>query len=253
MPLIASNGISLNAVEIGSHGPRVVMLHGLFTGSSASWYFTSAPTLARDFHILLYDLRSHGRSQRVSTGFDTATQVADLLGVLDHMGWQEPVALVGHSYGALIALHFALAYPERVGKLALVEVPLPPSELPDLEAFIALGPSRMKDALPEAMKLTIDRRGRQAGKLLGTLSHLAFETSLLADIKAERDVPDAALARLNKPLLVFGESSACFKTGQRLSRIIPGAQWVPLQGGHYLSLEAPEALTAALQAYLKQP
>src|SRR5580700_660858 len=91
VPLIHSNGLTLNAFELGE-GPPVVMLHGLLAGSSASWYFTSAPTLASQFHLLLYDLRGHGRSSRASRGYGTATMVQDLGGLLDGMGWQEPVS-----------------------------------------------------------------------------------------------------------------------------------------------------------------
>ncbi len=249
MPLVLANGLSLNAVELGQ-GPKVVMLHGLLVGSSAAWYFTSAPALARDHRLLLYDLRGHGRSARAAKGYDTATQANDLAALLDVWGWRGPVSIVGHSYGALIAMRFALDHPERVHKLALVEPPLPPSSLPDMQAFIALDPEHMAESLPEMTRHFLDRRGRQADKFLANLSHLVFETSAIADVRAERDLPDQELARLSAPLLVFGKSSSCLEVGERLARIIPGAKLVLLEGGHYLHLEATAALTEALQEYL---
>jgi pimeloyl-ACP methyl ester carboxylesterase len=249
VPLVLANGLSLNAVELGQ-GPKVVMLHGLLVGSSAAWYFTSAPALARDHRLLLYDLRGHGRSARAAKGYDTATQAKDLTALLDVWGWHGPVSIVGHSYGALVAMRFALDHPERVHKLALVEPPLPPSSLPDLQAFIALDPAHMAESLPEMTRHFLDRRGRQADKFLANLSHLVFETSAIADVRAERDLPDQELAKLSAPLLVFGKSSSCLKVGERLARVIPGSRLVVLDGGHYLHLEATAELTKALQEYL---
>ena len=249
MALLAANGVSLNAVEMGEGAP-VVMLHGLLVGSSASWYFTCAPALAHDLHVLLYDLRGHGRSSRVGSGYDAATMGQDLSGLLGAMGWNGKVSLVGHSYGALVALHWALKHPERVDRLALVELPLPPSRLPEMEAFFSLEPSQMAEALPAAMRVSLDRRGRQAEKLLAKLLHLAFETTALDDVRAERDIPDAALATLRcAPLLVFGDQSSCRAVGEHLVHIIPDSRLVLLPGGHYLPLDVPEMLTAALQGY----
>jgi pimeloyl-ACP methyl ester carboxylesterase len=100
------------------------------------------------------------------------------------------------------------------------------------------------------MRHSLDRRGRQAEKLLAKLLHLAFETSALADVRAERDIPDEHLARLRAaPLLVFGDQSSCRKVGERLVHVIPDSRLVVLPGGHYLPLDAPELLTAALQGY----
>jgi pimeloyl-ACP methyl ester carboxylesterase len=249
VPLVTANGLALNVFELGQ-GPRVAMLHGLLVGSSASWYFTSAPTLARDHRVLLYDLRGHGRSSRAASGYDTATLGADLLALLEALDWREPVSLVGHSYGALTALHFALAHPQRVARLALVEAPLPPSSLPDLQAFFELKADKMAEALPMVMRHFLDRRGRQAEKLLRSLYHLSFETTLLDDVRKEKDLPDQALAPLKDTLLVYGESSSCRGVGERLAKVIPRAKLALLPGGHNLHLEATDALTRTLSEYL---
>ncbi len=250
MPLIETNGLRLNAVELGDGRP-VVMLHGLLVGSSASWYFTSAPTLARGHRVLLVDLRGHGRSDRPREGYDSRTMARDVVGVLDAMGFGGPIALVGHSYGALVALRLALEWPERVEKLALVEAPLPPSRLPDLQAFFALDRSKMAEALPQVTRQFLDRRGRQADKLLHTLAELSFETSLLEDVRREPDPPDAELARVRDPLLVYGEQSSCREVGERLARVMPGARLVVLPGGHNLHLDSTAALTASLEGWLR--
>ncbi|MGH7285457.1 MAG: alpha/beta fold hydrolase, partial [Polyangiaceae bacterium] len=60
MSLETRNGVALHVQRLGENGSPVVMLHGLFVGSMASWYFTAAPALAEKHRVLLYDLRGNG-------------------------------------------------------------------------------------------------------------------------------------------------------------------------------------------------
>ncbi len=249
MPLVNANGVPHNAVELGAGSP-VVMLHGLLVGSSASWYFTSAPLLAQKHRLLLYDLRGHGRSGHAPEGYGTRALAKDLDALLTVLGWTGPLALVGHSYGAVVALRFALAHPGRVSKLALVEAPLPPTGLPELEGYVSLGAEHMAAALPEILRKVVDRRGRQAEKLLGSLRRLASDTTLLQDIRQETDPTDAELASLPPSLLVYGDRSTCLSSGRRLKEKIPKAQLEILPGGHFLHLDAGAELTRLLLEFL---
>jgi pimeloyl-ACP methyl ester carboxylesterase len=247
MAMVATNGVSLNAVEMGE-GPPVVMVHGMLVGSVASWYFTSAAALARTHRVLLYDLRGHGRSERATSGYDSFTLTQDLEGLLDALGVDGPVSLVGHSYGALVASRYALRNPGRVKSMALIEMPLPPSQLPELKSFLDLTPAQMADALPPVMKAFLDRGGRQAARLVASLARLAFETSLLHDFMNEPDIVDADLARLPDPLFVYGDESPCLRAVDRLEGI--GGRIEILPGGHHLHLESPGPLTELLVSHL---
>jgi len=138
MPIVNANGIGLHVQEIGA-GPPVVMVHGLLIGSLASWYFTAAPALAKDHRVRVYDLRGHGRSERAKTGYDVRTLATDLAALTSDLG---VVDVVGHSWGALVALRFALDHPARVRRLVLVEAPLPPSSTVEMSAFLEADPAR---------------------------------------------------------------------------------------------------------------
>src|SRR5262249_29780581 len=86
----------------------------------AFWYFRHLPQLKRDFHVTVYDLRGHGRSDMPPSGYsckDQAADLAELLNVLDI-----PKAhVVGHSFGALVALAFVIGYPDRVNRLVVAD------------------------------------------------------------------------------------------------------------------------------------
>lgn len=247
MPLVRQRGLTFHVQSLGSAGPPVVMLHGLLVGSMTTWYFGAAPRLAERGRVLLYDLRGHGKSERPASGYGLGEMAADLDALLElHFG-AEPAILVGHSWGALTALCFALRRPERVLRLALVEAPLPPSQLAELAAFIRLPPAEMADALPEPLRGGFERGGRAATKLARQLFGLAGGTTVLQDLGAETDIPDDALARLAAPtLLIYGDRSSCRPTGDRLARVLPAAKLRVLPGGHFLPTDCGPALTAAL-------
>src|SRR5262249_25639953 len=105
---VVARSVRFHTQELGAgERPSVVMLHGLLIGSLASWYFTAAPALAERRRVLLYDLRGHGRSERTADGYDVATMASDLAELAAPFD-ARPIDLVGHSFGALVALRFAL-------------------------------------------------------------------------------------------------------------------------------------------------
>src|SRR5262249_14290807 len=148
-----------------------------------------------------------------------------------------PIDVVGHSFGALVALRFALDFPGRVRRLALVEAPLPPSRFQELDTFVAQSPAQMVESLPDGLRAFIAQGGRRASRLLDSIRFLVTESTMIRDLRAEPDIPDADLARIQCPVLcVYGDRSSCRPVGDRLAAAIPGARLEVLSGGHYLHL-----------------
>lgn len=117
MPRINANQFSFHIQRAGS-GPDVVLIHGL-TGDLSIWMLSRLmPVLAETNHVTAYDLRGHGYSDAPPKGYTSSVQAGDLLALLDVLGI-ERARLVGHSFGAVIALHAAVIAPERVEALVL--------------------------------------------------------------------------------------------------------------------------------------
>jgi pimeloyl-ACP methyl ester carboxylesterase len=251
VPLISTGVVRLHVQVLGEGAP-VVCLHGLLVGSLATWYFSAAPRLARHFRVILYDLRGHGRSDAPARGYDLETQLRDLDAVLEACGVEGPVALVGHSFGGVLALHHALRRPASVAALALVEAPLPPSPARLVPAG-AREARAILEHLPGAVRETLAGGGRRGQRLLTRVAHLIEGTDLLPSLEAMGDVEDEALSALDVPALaVYGEASICRATGERLAALLPRATLRVLPGGHFLPVEAPAAVTRAVATFLEE-
>jgi pimeloyl-ACP methyl ester carboxylesterase len=115
---VTANGLRFHYRDWGGRGQPVVLLHGL-ASTARIWDFV-APLLADAGRVIALDQRGHGGSDRSETGYSFAEVTADLVGVLDALGFARPV-MVGHSWGASVAVSFAVAHPDRAVGIALVD------------------------------------------------------------------------------------------------------------------------------------
>ena len=67
------------------------------------------------------NLRGHGQSDQPDQGYDFGLVLADLVGLVDAIGVNSPALFVGHSWGASVVLHFAVAHPDRCAGICLVD------------------------------------------------------------------------------------------------------------------------------------
>jgi proline iminopeptidase len=115
--VIADDGVRLWASRSGPDGEPLVLCHG----GPGLWdmFADMAALLAGVTPVVRWDQRGCGRSERVDGPWTTGRFVADLDAVRGHFGL-ERMALLGHSWGAQLALSYALAHPERVSALVYV-------------------------------------------------------------------------------------------------------------------------------------
>ncbi|MEU9026076.1 SDR family oxidoreductase [Streptomyces sp. NPDC048383] len=106
---ISTGGIELCVVELGdADRPTVVLVHG-YPDSKEVWSEV-AERLATRFHVVLYDVRGHGRSTApvpLRGGFTLEKLTDDFLAVADAVSPDRPVHLVGHDWGSVQGWEFA--------------------------------------------------------------------------------------------------------------------------------------------------
>ncbi|GLZ46743.1 epoxide hydrolase [Actinomycetospora sp. NBRC 106375] len=119
---VPTHGTNL-AVTVGGAGPVLVLLHGWPQTSRAWWRVM--PALARRFTVVAPDLRGTGDSDRPEDGYAKVDQAEDVRGVLDALGLDGPVTVVGHDIGAMVAFAWAASRPDDVSALVLLDALLP--------------------------------------------------------------------------------------------------------------------------------
>ncbi|MEU2449114.1 SDR family oxidoreductase [Streptomyces sp. NPDC012765] len=106
---VSTGGVELCVVELGeTDRPTVVLVHG-YPDSKEVWSEV-AERLATRFHVVLYDVRGHGRStapQPLRGGFTLEKLTDDFLAVADAVSPDRPVHLVGHDWGSVQGWEFA--------------------------------------------------------------------------------------------------------------------------------------------------
>jgi N-formylmaleamate deformylase len=116
---VEANGIRLHYTRTGGDKPPLVLAHGV-TDDGLCWT-PVAEALEMDYDVIMVDARGHGRSDAPEAGYDSATQAADLAGVIAALGLHKP-AILGHSMGAATTLVLAGSYP-AVPSVILLEDP----------------------------------------------------------------------------------------------------------------------------------
>ena len=117
---LAVRDIEIEVEEAGQGARAFVLVHG-FTGSRDDFREQIAP-LAELGRTIALDQRGHGGSTNSGKAelYTVANLVEDLRGAFDALGLAR-ADLLGHSLGGVVALHFTLAYPERVASLVLMD------------------------------------------------------------------------------------------------------------------------------------
>src|SRR5712692_5303806 len=121
---ISANGLQLHyrrwsPAKPGPDLPPILLLHGL-ASAARIWDFVAPLLAARSYVVTAFDQRGHGESEKPNTGYDFATIVADDAAAVQSLGIEHPL-IVGHSWGATVALQYAVEHADQVTALVLVD------------------------------------------------------------------------------------------------------------------------------------
>ena len=116
VPTAVCHGAELYYERRGS-GPNLLYCNG--SGAMLESVRPLLSMLSSRFHLLAFDYRGMGSSAPVTEPYTMADLADDVAGLLDAVGW-ERTALVGLSFGGMVAQEFAVSFPERIHRLALL-------------------------------------------------------------------------------------------------------------------------------------
>ncbi len=255
MAEVVANGVRLHVQRLAPKGgalteaPVVVTLHGMVMDNISSFYFTLGNSLADvGCDVVCYDLRGHGRSERTANGYGIADSMADLSGLLDSLGIDVPVHLVGNSYGATLALSYGLAFPERVASLTLIEPPFLIEGLgEEMARSLAMVLAAVTDE--EVEQWLADGAGRALARITRSAQRLLQETSIAEDMLTTPAFSPDSLAGLDVPVLaVYGANSEIIDQAEGLAMLVPDCTLIVLaHHTHSVLREASEYLRVLLR------
>lgn len=236
--------------------PRLVIAHGLY-GQARNWG-TIARALSDIRHVISVDMRNHGESPWYDSHSyqDMAGDLAEVIG-------DAPCDVLGHSMGGKAAMALALMHPDRVRRLVVADIAPVAYDHDQLRHIRAM----------KALDLSTLTRRSAAAKALDTTPQVAGFLVQNLDLAAKRwmlnlDVLESEMPRIldfprfdapfTGPTLFLGGAESDYLqagpgTAQRaeITRLFPAARIVGIpQAGHWLHAERPEAVAAAIRAFL---
>ncbi len=273
------NGVRLHYYTAGQ-GPALILLHGV---PKTSYYWRKLmPILTEKYTVVCPDLRGLGDSNRPKDGYDMMNMADDIISLADQLGMQE-FYLTGEDWGAACAYCVAKKYPDRVKKLAYIEMLLPGFGLED---WSHLTPENVQSnrwlwhinfynvpAFPEAL-IT----GRERIYFDQFLKNEALDCNIPDDAMDEYircySKPDgircmceiyratlqdaewnleAAKEKLKMPVLALGGREFIFEEVEREMKIVAeDVTSVVLDYGHQMAEECPELLAAELDKFFSK-
>lgn len=270
---MTANGVRQHVV-IGGDGPPLLLVHG-WPQTWYAWRFVM-PELAKSYTVIAVDQRGIGLSDKPAGGYDNGNIAMDLASLMTSLGYAK-FAVAGHDTGMVASYALAADYPDRVARVALMEVPGPPSRVASPPAFLP-GPANNK-----LWHIPFNRIGKTAEQLItgrediffgyefkiqgGTLPAdlvsyyiglVSDPVSLSGSLGFYRDFDgtldqndERAKTPLPMPVLAVGGVEGWgTAVGEHLDGLATSIQTVAVPGaGHWVAEQAPATLVTEFKAF----
>jgi pimeloyl-ACP methyl ester carboxylesterase len=247
MAFVSANGIEI-AYETRGAGPPLVLLHGA-TSIGREDFAAQLPLFSRAFQCIVPDARGHGGTVwNVANGFRYSWLVDDLRAFVDALGL-ETFHLLGFSMGAMTALQFASAFPERLRTLVVIGITTQ-REPRSSVARRLMDPARILRDDP-TWAATLDRRHQPQGD--GAWHRLL--PAIAGDVDVQPLLGPRDLRRVELPALVVAGDRDPFVPIDHawgLMRQLPnGRLFVAPDCGHEVQVRRPALFNEALAGFYR--
>lgn len=237
----------------GGSGRTLCLLHG--AGDHAGgWVRVAAPLIAAGYRVVIPDLAGHGASAPHQGSLPMEVFLAGLGAVVAH-AVEPPAVLVGNSFGAWLAILWALRHPAGVERVVAVDggpiaglrsdLTLTPTDRDEARRVWQATVSPSHWAAPDALLDELIRKGRDGA--LARISIAAMREHLM----------DGRLGEISTPIdLLWGESDRLvpLEYARTLAAGLPNARLTRLAGcGHMPQLECADRFASALLGLLAGP
>ena len=252
-------GVSINYEISGNEGGPWLTFSNSLATNFRMWDEQEA-ALARDFHILRYDKRGHGKSAPVEGPYTFGDLVGDVVGLWDHLGISKS-HFVGLSIGGMTAQALLLNHADRVTATVMAN-----TSAHSGEAFIAAFDQRVaavaEGGMEAVVESTIERwfsEGYRAGgsARIDDVRQMIRTTSVAGYTGCARAIQTLAhldrLGSLDHPVLLIAGSQdpGTPPDGMRaMHERIDGSQYLELDAAHLSNIEQAPGFTAALKSFL---
>ncbi len=237
--IVQVNGVPV-CYEVAGVGEALVMVHGL-SESTHLWY-KNLPALAERYRVYLVDLPGFGLMRKFRQQFSLLEAGAWLGGWMQAVGL-DAIYLVGHSMGGYVSMALAVAYPEKIKRLVLVDSIGIPFGLP-IERLVPLALRAIRHSTP-GLWFCIGYDYLRAGPVM---VHTASQQIVTLDASA-------IVSAVRVPtLLIWGEKDDLvpFALGRQLHERMAGARLFVMRGAnHFCMYERPGEFNQALCAFLQ--
>lgn len=254
------NGTRLYYETAGS-GEPLVLLHAFML--DARMWDDQFDALAGEFRVIRYDARGFGRSAAPQPA-EAYSHVDDLAALLEKLAARTP-HLVGASMGARFALDYAVAHPDRLRSLVVIDPVVSGWQWSAewLASYAPIVEAGRRGDIPAAKQLWLDHAlfapAREKPQVAARLKAMvdAYSGWHLVHRNAERPVVPPTVRRLGliraPCLVVMGERDLpeFHRIAERIERGVASGARVMIPGaGHVANMEAPDAVTRTLRGFL---
>ncbi len=246
------------AMSVTGDGPPVVLLHPV--GLDGSFFPGLAERLGTRHRVVALDLAGHGASPDAARPGRMDERVAEVLAVLDGLG--EPAALVGVSFGGMIAQNVALACPSAVARLVVAGCPgMIPEE--GRATILARGRAAEEGGMQAVLASTLERwftpafmadpavDGVSERLLADDPSNFAAAWEAISEHRALPRLPGLAIPAL----VIAGEQDAATPLAAKhaLHAALRGSRLVVMKGApHMMQIECADRFADEVAAFLAE-